>query len=718
MRLLWIISCVALICVPVSAQPLADRVPSDAAVYFGWKGTENLGSAYSGSHLKAVLDSSDLVNAWEKLRPQLLQKLAEQNPEQQQIAADVVSVLATLARHPSAFAFSGMNFDANQPMPKQALVCRAGTESASLLEKLGKLASQSDGAVQVGQVDDLVVVCMGYAKPADALTHGADAKGLVASAAFRSALAECDVAPVDCVFVDFQKVLAEVDTGLQKADEQVRGIWGKVKTSSGLADIKSLAATGAFAGKDWMRKSFLQLSGVPRGLLTVCPSEKIDGALLARVPRESSYVLYTTFDPEKLLVATRSIAAAADARAADMFDKAMGAVQIALGRNLQNDIFAPLGAQWVLYTAPSAGIGKNNVLGLIVANKLDDPAKAQKGLVGLTFALNNMLAGLARQQGMNLRVQQQKIGDVTELYFETGQPELTPAWMIKDGILYLGANRDTVAAAAKFQGVSFSENAAFNQLRDKLQPGAPCGFEFANLPETAPEFYKAIDEHGAALLKLLHDQGIEMEKLPLPPLQSLQKELSPLAAVSWHDDKGFHSRTVKPFPMSDALAAQKFSGGMTTVGGAALGAAVLLPSLNRARETANRVKCASNMRQIGQAVLLYANENKGAYPPDLGTLLRTQDLTWEVFVCPDTSTSLPKDVKELAAMATWTNEHSDYVYVGQKLRNDSPANKILLYESMKHHSDGCNILFNDGHCEFVDKATALNWIRAFERPAE
>jgi prepilin-type processing-associated H-X9-DG protein len=36
--------------------------------------------------------------------------------------------------------------------------------------------------------------------------------------------------------------------------------------------------------------------------------------------------------------------------------------------------------------------------------------------------------------------------------------------------------------------------------------------------------------------------------------------------------------------------------------------------LLRARETANRVKCASNLRMIGQAMMLYANENKGNYP--------------------------------------------------------------------------------------------------------
>ena len=41
----------------------------------------------------------------------------------------------------------------------------------------------------------------------------------------------------------------------------------------------------------------------------------------------------------------------------------------------------------------------------------------------------------------------------------------------------------------------------------------------------------------------------------------------------------------------------------------------LLPSLNRARETANRVKCASNLRQLYIAMMMYAQDNKG-YIPD------------------------------------------------------------------------------------------------------
>jgi len=41
---------------------------------------------------------------------------------------------------------------------------------------------------------------------------------------------------------------------------------------------------------------------------------------------------------------------------------------------------------------------------------------------------------------------------------------------------------------------------------------------------------------------------------------------------------------------------------------------ILLPSLNKARKAAIRAQCASNLRGIGQAVIMYANENRGVLP--------------------------------------------------------------------------------------------------------
>src|SRR3954453_2792761 len=54
---------------------------------------------------------------------------------------------------------------------------------------------------------------------------------------------------------------------------------------------------------------------------------------------------------------------------------------------------------------------------------------------------------------------------------------------------------------------------------------------------------------------------------------------------------------------------------LVVIGIIALLIAILLPALTKAKEQANIVKCASNLRQIAIGILNYANNNKGKLPP-------------------------------------------------------------------------------------------------------
>src|SRR5580698_2124107 len=70
---------------------------------------------------------------------------------------------------------------------------------------------------------------------------------------------------------------------------------------------------------------------------------------------------------------------------------------------------------------------------------------------------------------------------------------------------------------------------------------------------------------------------------------------------------------------------------LVVIGIIALLVSILLPSLNRARESAKQTQCLSNLRQLGMAFVMYANENQQKLPyyaPN--NMLRADDwVYWE-----------------------------------------------------------------------------------------
>jgi prepilin-type N-terminal cleavage/methylation domain-containing protein len=57
---------------------------------------------------------------------------------------------------------------------------------------------------------------------------------------------------------------------------------------------------------------------------------------------------------------------------------------------------------------------------------------------------------------------------------------------------------------------------------------------------------------------------------------------------------------------------------LVVIGIIAILVGILLPTLSRARQQAVSAQCMSNLRQVGQAIIMYAQENGGWYPPGAG----------------------------------------------------------------------------------------------------
>ena len=138
--------------------------------------------------------------------------------------------------------------------------------------------------------------------------------------------------------------------------------------------------------------------------------------------------------------------------------------------------------------------------------------------------------------------------------------------------------------------------------------------------------------------------------------------------------------------------------------------AILLPALSRAREQANRVKCAfKHGRMIGQDIAMYANSNGNHYPEKLEDLLQFDPtISHSIFVCPTddkappTSTSLQAAQQEIAS-----GKNCSYIYVGSDLTASASPDIVVLFEPLSDHAgQGMNVLFADFHVEWLTKAEA------------
>jgi prepilin-type processing-associated H-X9-DG protein len=109
------------------------------------------------------------------------------------------------------------------------------------------------------------------------------------------------------------------------------------------------------------------------------------------------------------------------------------------------------------------------------------------------------------------------------------------------------------------------------------------------------------------------------------------------------------------------------------------------------------------MKQIGLGAIMYADSNGGRFPDDLDTLMDSQDLSPAVLMCPDSSGDVPVEPTTREVVSTMRKSNLiSYTYLGKGLTIQASADTVLLYERLGSHGDGMNVLFADGHVEYLE----------------
>jgi prepilin-type processing-associated H-X9-DG protein len=136
----------------------------------------------------------------------------------------------------------------------------------------------------------------------------------------------------------------------------------------------------------------------------------------------------------------------------------------------------------------------------------------------------------------------------------------------------------------------------------------------------------------------------------------------------------------------------------------------------------NRVPCASNLRHIGLAVLLYAEANGGRLPASLEDLAIAGDITPETLICPESHDKPAMGKGTALATALKKPGHNSYIYLGTgRAAAEFGSGDLLAYDFPSNHGGvGVNALFGDGHVEYLSRTglqTLLARTRASTRPS-
>jgi prepilin-type processing-associated H-X9-DG protein len=450
----------------------------------------------------------------------------------------------------------------------------------------------------------------------------------------------------------------------------------------GASAIKTMVAKADFSGPNMTGNALITLDGNRNGIFKTLG--KVDLKNLDKVPAGAIGVCIWNVDLGGIYDVLMAAIKSADENAFTETTREIEKYESEGIRIFHQGLLASLTGEMVSYELPASGTMAGLSADGVLLAKLKDPKLFTSTVIAFTDYV-------AKKQIKEFEIMQQEVNGRTYTVVMVPQlamMQISPTWTVEGDWVIAGTNMMQVnaalhAATQPAQGGTIRDTEGFKAMTQSLPSDLVC-FRYSDQAAQMKDFLQTAQQFWPVVVMGLQKQANVNLPMMLPSQENIVKHLGPAAEYWWFDSEGLRYHGQGAMLTANAQ----------MVAGAAFGVGVALPAFNKARESAKRQVSLSNLRQIGLACLMYANDHDGKLPEKLDELISTKYL---------------KDNKVLVSpiRPKLFSGAPDYHYVSgaiQLSKIKEPAEFILVYENPAYQKEGTNVLFADGHVVWMPPA--------------
>jgi len=472
---------------------------------------------------------------------------------------------------------------------------------------------------------------------------------------------------------DYQTVSKLIEKFVRdESGDKDAGTFAAAMKGLGLNELRSLTARVGFAGTDVVAQSVLEMPKPTGGIFAACRPIELGWLRVA----DARAVTASAFNWDAAGLYDTIMNTVKGVMPEDEYSQMqemISGIESQINVRIRGDLLASLAGPTVFYAMPAGVMPEAPMGGFVVLAKLKDPGAFEKSL--------NALGEFAAEQAngmLQIGSETREDGRVVHVWAipPLAIAGMTPNWSIVNDHVVLGSSevlcdQGVVRLSSKAADAnSILGVAGFKQATSQL-PKEILGFTYTDSQVQFNQMMTQMRQFWPMAVMAATQAGFKLPTV-LPSLTQIAKDMGPSVSYSYYGSDGLYSYNRGP----------GIEITVASVAGGAVGAAVALPALARAREQARIVASMSNLKQIGLALHMYADTHDGKFPSDLEAV--------KSYLANSTMPESPRKPKDF--------EGPSYIYVPDQSQSGDPGN-IVAYENPEFAGDDIVALFLDGHVE-------------------